>query len=286
MIKDNILLKLNDMKGSVTPVESRIVDVILSNPEEVIGMSIKELAQKSSTSDASVLRFSKALGFASYRNFSVSLSAAVAAQGKGQDSYTDIRPGDELDTIISNVFYNDMQAIQATEQVLNKEEIKKAVDYLCEAKRIDFYGIGASGICCLDAEQKFMRIHQFCRAYTEGHTQLTAATLVSSEDVCIFVSYSGMTVDILEAARIASQNGAKIIAITKCSKSPLVTLADAVLYVSTPEITIRSGAMGSRIAMLAVIDVLFSAVASRNYDKIKEYLIHTHDIIAEKKKMG
>lgn len=286
MMNDNILLKLKEMRSGFTPVEGMIADCILENPAEALRMSIKELAIKSNTSDASVLRFSKALGYTSYRNFIVSLSTSLAIPDNKEDGqYTDIRPGDDLYTIINNVMYNDNQAITDTAKILDRDMVKEAVDLLCKARKIDFYGVGASGIVCLDAEQKFVRINKICRAHIDSHSQLTAATLLTNEDVAVILSYSGTTLDVLDALNIAKNAGAKVIAITKCSKSPLSEQADVVLNISTPEITIRSGAMGSRIAMLAVIDVLFSAVASSSYQDVKQYLMKTHDIIAEKRKI-
>lgn len=121
-----------------------------------------------------------------------------------------------------------------------------------------------------------------CHAYTDGHSQLTAATLLEKNDVAIFISNSGNTADILDALDIAKKNGACIIAITKYTKSPLAENAHIVLSISTPEITIRSGAMGSRIAMLTVIDILFAGVASAEYKHVKKFLTKTHNILASK----
>jgi DNA-binding MurR/RpiR family transcriptional regulator len=55
-----------------------------------------------------------------------------------------------------------------------------------------------------------------------------------------------------------------------------------VLFISTPEITMRSGAMGSRIAMLNIIDILFAGVASAEYNNVKIYLSKTHNILNSK----
>ena len=89
------------------------------------------------------------------------------------------------------------------------------------------------------------------------------------------VSNSGTTKEILDAMELVKESGAKSIAITRYSKSELALGADVILNISTPEVTFRSGAMGSRIAMLNVVDVLFSAVASKEYDSVKEYLDRT-----------
>jgi DNA-binding MurR/RpiR family transcriptional regulator len=283
-INDNILIKIRDMKESLTPVEKLVARYILENLEEIPHLSIKSLAGLTKTSDASVLRFCKTMGYKGYRNFIVSISASIGSMDEEQkDQYTDIQPGDDLSIIISNISRNNSKSIEDTLSIIDKNEIARAVKVLRECNRIVFFGIGASGLVGIDAEQKFSRINKICHTYTDGHSQLTAATLLGKSDVAIFISNSGSTIEILDSLEIAKKNGACIIAITKYNKSELADKANIVLSISTPEVTIRSGAMGSRIAMLTVIDILFAGVASSEYKNVKKYLAKTHDIIASSK---
>ncbi|MGG1311104.1 MurR/RpiR family transcriptional regulator [Cohnella laeviribosi] len=282
-INDNVLIKIRDMKDSLTPVERRVADYILANVEEIPHLSVKSLAQLSKTSDASVLRFCKTMGYSGYRSFIVSISASLGSmEDEQKDQYTDIQPGDDLSVIISNISRNNCKSIEDTLSVIDRNEVARAVEALRTCNRIVLFGIGASGLVCKDAEQKFSRINKICHAYTDGHSQLTAATLMGKGDVAIFVSNSGSTADILDALDIVKKNGAKTIAITKYNKSELAEKSQIVLSISTPELTFRSGAMGSRIAMLTVIDMLFAGVASAEYQKVKRYLTKTHNILASK----
>lgn len=286
-IHNNILLKIRDMKDSLTPVERMVAEYILANPEEIPHLSIKSLAQFSRTSDASVLRFCKTMGYGGYRSFIVSISAALGSIDEEQkDHYSDIQPGDELDVIISNVSHNNAKSIEDTLSIIDRNEVARAVKALRETNRIVFFGIGASGLVCQDGEQKFSRINKMCHAYVDGHSQLTAATLLGRGDVAFFVSNSGDTVEILDALDIAQKNGATIIALTKFNKSELADKSDILLTFSSPEVTIRSGAMGSRIAMLTVIDMLFTGVASAEYATIKKHLLKTHNILSSKHRRG
>ena len=282
-IHDNILIKMRDMKESLTPVEKLVSEYILANLDEIPHLSIKQLAQLSKTSDASVLRFCKTMGFSGYRSFIVSISASIGSmEDEQKDQYTDIQPGDDLTTIIANISRNNMKSIEDTLSVLDRGEVARAVNALQASNRIVFFGVGASGLVCKDGEQKFSRINKMCHAYVDGHSQLTAATLLGKGDVAIFISNSGNTSEILEALDIVKKNGAQIIAITKYNKSELADKSNIVLYISTPELTIRSGAMGSRIAMLNVIDILFAGVASAEYQNVKKFLSKTHNILSSK----
>ncbi|MBD2867026.1 MurR/RpiR family transcriptional regulator [Paenibacillus arenilitoris] len=282
-INDNVLIKIRDMRDSLTPVEKMVADYILTNLEEIPLLSVKELAKLSKTSDASVLRFCKSMGYGGYRNFIVSVSASLGSMDDEQrDRYTDIRPGDSLSTIIANISLNNSKSIEDTLSVIDREQVARAVEAIGKCSRIALFGVGASGLVCRDAEQKFSRINKICHAYTDGHSQLTAATLLGHNDVAVFISNSGSTSDILEALDIAAKNGCTTVSITKHSKSELAENTDIVLSISTPEITFRSGAMGSRIAMLTVVDMLFAGVASAEYDQVKKYLTKTHNVLAVK----
>ncbi|BFH61990.1 MurR/RpiR family transcriptional regulator [Paenibacillus azoreducens] len=281
-IHDNILIKIREMKDSLTPVEKMVAEYVLQNLEEIPHLSIKNLAQLTKTSDASVLRFCKTMGYSGYRSFIVSISASLGSMEEQKDQYTDIQPGDDLTVIISNTSRNNIKSIEDTFSVIDKNEVERAVQALRKSNRIVFFGIGASGLVGIDAEQKFSRINKMCHTYTDGHSMLTAATLLEKGDVAVFISNSGTTTEILESLEITKKSGSTIIAITKYNKSELADKANIVLNISTPEVTIRSGAMGSRIAMLTVIDMLFAGVASAEYKNVKKYLTKTHNIIASK----
>ena len=279
---NQVEIRLRDAKPAMTRTEQTVAAYVETHLRDVPLLSIKQLARQCGTSEASVLRFCKTLGYRGYRDFTLSLSAAMGSAGNhGEEKrYTDIRPGDKLQTIIENVSYNNRRSIEDTLSVLNQEQVAAAVSALIRAPRIDWYGVGASGLVCQDAQQKFMRIRKRCQAFVDGHSIQTAAALLDEGDVAVLVSNSGTTVEILDALELVRLRGATSIAITRYSRSELATGADIVLHISTPEVTFRSGAMGSRIAMLNIVDILFSAVASAQYDEVKIYLDRTLDALA------
>ena len=103
----NPLLKIKAIFNDFTPVEQKVAEFILENPSKVPAMSIKELAVASKSSDASVMRFCKALGFSGYRSFIVGLTLAIADNEEDTGLYTDIRPGDSVKSVVRNIFRND-----------------------------------------------------------------------------------------------------------------------------------------------------------------------------------
>lgn len=284
-LNNNIVIRLREAKANMTPVEKLVAKYVEAHLSEVPALSVMQLAKASRTSEASIIRFCKTLGCRGYREFVLALSSTLGSmEDDTQNRYTDICPGDSLDTIISNVSLNNCQSIQDTLSILDKDEVARAIGLLRKAPRIDFYGVGASGLICQDAQQKFMRINKRCAAYVDSHSQMTAAALLGPGDVAVIVSNSGNTIEILDALDLIKRSGAKTIAITRYAKSELARQADVVLHISTPEITFRSGAMGSRIAMLNIVDILFSGVASAEYKSVKGYLTRTHDALMSRQR--
>lgn len=278
------LLKIKELVSNLNPTERRIATYILENTEEIPHLSIKKLAERSGTSEAAIVRFCKAIEFKGYKDFKIDITSEISAfQKDDEDKYTDIRPGDKIESIIENVCLNNQKSIVDTLKILDYGEVKEAVNAIHKAKRVDFYGMGASGIIALDGQQKFMRINKFSVAYADGHMQVTAAANLTKGDVAVIISYSGETKDIVDTMNVAKESGATIISITRYGKSTVSEGSDIKLFLSTPETSMRSGAMGSRIAQLNIIDILFSGVASLEYNNIKKSLDKTHKAAALKK---
>ena len=277
--ESNPLLKIKAIFNDFTPVEQKVAEFILYNPSKVPAMSIKELAVASKSSDASVMRFCKALGFSGYRSFIVGLTLAIADNEEDAGLYTDIRPGDSVKSVVRNIFRNERQALTDTENILKTTEVEKAVAILGSSEAVHFFGIGASGLVCLDAVQKFRRIGISSYAHTDFHDQLTSAALLGSKDACVLFTYSGKTKEIQLILKLLKAQNCKIIAVTKLRKTNLLKGADVYLNVLTREVTMRSGATSSRIAMLSLVDILLSCVLSTDYDKYEKKLLKTYEAL-------
>lgn len=275
----NPLLKIKAIFNDFTPVEQKVAEYIMKNPDKIPAMSIKEVATASKSSDASVLRFCKALGYSGYRSFIVGLTMAIADNENSSELYTDIRPGDPVKSVIQNVFRNERQALTDTENILKTTEVEKAVSIINAASSVHFFGIGASGLICLDAVQKFRRIGVSSYAHTDFHDQLTNAALLGSKDTCVLFTYSGKTKEIQLILKLLKTQNCKIIVVTKLRKTNLLKGADVYLNVLTREVTMRSGATSSRIAMLALVDILLSGVLSTNYGKYEKKLRKTYEAL-------
>lgn len=280
-----VILKLNQMINDFPPSERKAADYISKHLDDAVGLSVEELACRSGSSKAAVIRFCKSLGCKGYRDLAIQLAAELAVNQNNADAdeYIDINVGDDVETIIRNVSYHNMKAVEDTLSLVDAGLVREAAEKLFQAERIDFYGIGASGIVAQDAQYKFMRINKFATAYTDSHLQLTAAANLGGTGVAVAISWSGETRDVVEAARLAKKSGALVIAVTRYGQTTLGECADIHFRLSAPEATIRCGAMSSRIAQLSMIDMLYSCIVSQNYHAVKKYLESTRTEVKKKR---
>lgn len=275
-------LRLKELMGSFAPKEQQIARFIIDFPGEVINMSIGELANSCGTSISSIVRLCKSADYSGYKELCRILSTDLALSQQESITYNDVRPGDSTESIIHSVCSSNITSIENTKSILKTEDLDRAIDSICLADRVDFYGVGTSGIIALDAHNKFVRIHKLSMSSADPHNQILCATSLRKGDTAVLISYSGDTKDILETAEIVKQTDATLISITRYSKNLLSQKADICLYSSSSESLIRSGVMGQRIGQLTVIDILYTAVVSRQYNAVKKYLDETRLVSARK----
>ncbi|GAB1530468.1 MULTISPECIES: MurR/RpiR family transcriptional regulator [Bacillales] len=261
------LVGLQAILDQLKPSERKVADYILAHPEDVVKLSVQKLAEYSGVSEATIIRLARSLNMKGYQELKLRVAGDLTKQ-TAMGSYQEIMMEGSVESIMQAVSWNNIQSIQDTLSVLSNEEVKKAVDVLSVARKIDVYGVGASAVIADDIRQKFSRINLWCEAYSDFHAQLTSAVTLTEKDVVIGISYSGQTEDIIQSLTEAKQQGATIITLTKFGPSPVAELANIRLFTSSVEKSIRSGAMASRIAQLNVIDILFITMISRMQERV------------------
>jgi len=261
------LVRLREGFDSLSPAERKVAAFILENPKGFLELSVAELAERSGASQAAIVRMCKSIGLKGYPELKLRVSADLQEAGSARVEYSDIQPMDSLETIIRKVSMTNIQSIKDTMKILDVDEVEAAVQLLDKAARIFFFGVGASNLIAMDAQQKLLRINKVCFAFADPHVQLAASSMVTPQDVVVCISYSGETYEMIRAAELAKSNGCKTISITKYGENTLSRTADIALHTASTETEIRSGAMSSRISQLNVIDILYLGVASRNYEQ-------------------
>lgn len=250
----------------MTPSEKKVAEYIIENRDEIIHMSITELAQKSDCSESTIVRLCKKLHLRGYQEFRLALAQDLVSPVKQIHEEVDL--SDTVPNIQRKVFQTAIQALTDTETVLAVDNLEKAVTEIQKANSISFFGIGASGVIALDAFYRFSKLGIPCHVATDGHSQSHKAILLKNHDVVVAVSHSGRTYDIISALDVAKKQGATIIAITQFGHTPITEVADIVLFTSSRETAFRTEAMASRIVQSAILDSIFVGVALSRYEEV------------------
>jgi DNA-binding MurR/RpiR family transcriptional regulator len=250
-----VRLHLDDLRDS----EKKVARVVLETPGQVIYRSISELAEEAGTSEPTVLRFCRALGFRGYHDLKIQLAQDLVPEVK--NIHEDVTARDDAATLVRKVLNANAIAIADTLETLDPAQADKAVRILAGAERIEFIGFGGSAAVAMDAYHKFFRIGIPCGWQDDPHMQAMSAALMTHRCVVVAISHSGSSKDIMETLEIAKKAGAATIAIVSHRKSPVASLADIALCVHSRETGYKPEPMSSRIAHLCAIDVLAVGVA-------------------------
>lgn len=271
------IFKIKEGFNSFTNTEKKLAEYILKNKDEVIGLSAQDLSDKADISPAAVVRFSKTLGYKGFTALKVDL--AKDRDEKENDTSVIINEDDTIKDIIRKVKVSNISSIEETMGLMNIDTIKNAIEAMVKAKRIYLFGIGASGLVAMDLQQKLLRINKSTLYQMDPHTQISSAVHIEKGDIAIGISYSGETKEVNLPLRLAKENGAETIAITRYNKNSLSKIADYTIYLPNYEKELRVGAITSRIDALTIIDILYLGVAKNDFGKTKEYIKTTRDIV-------
>lgn len=277
------LALIQELEPTLSPVEGRVAAYFLSHAEMLTNTPILAVAQACGTGKSAVVRLCKRLGYSGYKEFLTVLSAELALKGRDEKALTDLFPDSAVGGICAIVAKNSISALENTLRLLDMDAMERASHAIADARRIDLYGVGNSGVIAQDAEIKFRRIGMNAYAPCDTHRQIISASTLEKGDAAMFFSYYGETKDILQAHAVAKAQGATTIALTRLGKSTLSAQADIVLSVAGTESLVRSGAMASRIVMLGVLDMLFTVVCSHHYERVRDILERTADAVREKR---
>jgi RpiR family carbohydrate utilization transcriptional regulator len=249
---------------SLAPAEQRVGKLVLSDPRSFASLPVRELADRAHVSKPTVVRFCRSVGYDGLSDFKRKLAGSVSEGVPFIHRSVDI--DDKVGDVLVKVIDNTVAAFLKYRNDASTTAIERACEALAASyearRRIEFYGVGNSGIVAQDAQHKFFRLGVNTIAYSDGHMQVMSASMLGPGDCVVVISNSGRTRDLMDACAIARKNGVTTIVIT-ATGSPLASAGHIHLAADHPEGYDRYSPMVSRLLHLMVIDVLATSVALR-----------------------
>ena len=271
---------LQQHQGDLTKSGRTVADYLVQHAAEAQYLSISSLAKECCVAEATVFRFCRALGFEGYHEMRIALAQANATGALVNQRVPE--PDADTATLCEHASALLMTTINGTQNALSPEAVDRASELLRKARQVYCLGQGGSMLIANDICARFACISTKFRTAGDSHLQLVTASLMTPEDVVLFVSYSGATRDMLETLRTAKAAGAKIILLTHYEDSPGAKLADVVLLCGAQESPLDSGNIPIKVALLYVAEVLVLRYTMNDPQNVMDAQDRTSEALAVK----
>lgn len=265
-----------------TKTEKRIADIVLNNADKIIYITITEFSAMAEAGEATIIRFCRKLGFKGFQDFKVALAQEISIGTQGGNTHLSapIEKTDSLEIIAQKFYQISDKVLKETLLLLDYQILEKSAEIISKAEKVYFFGVGFSGTTAMEAKYKFMRIGINADSYTDNHFMAMTASLLDEKSVVVGISHSGSAIETVKGLEIAKTMGAKTICITHHSKSPITKHADYTLINGSKEGPLQGGAVGTKLAQLFVLDLIYTQVlrinekeASANKDRTKDAIV-------------
>ncbi|QVI35987.1 RpiR family transcriptional regulator [Lacticaseibacillus chiayiensis] len=258
-------------RGELSEAEKKIVDYVLTHAQDVLTMSVYELAKAAGTSPATVSRAAQRLQFAGYNELKMQLAADLNGEANDLD-YQEIQKDESLTTIKTKLCTNAEQSLKETVDQINEATVQTITDLIHHSRQMLVFGVGASYLSAQNIAQKWGRLGYACHFSDDLNLFLpVAATADPKRSLTWFISNSGESPEAVLGAKLAKKAGLPVIATTKLGNNSLAHYADIVIQTSQPmEAPNRLAATQSLHAQFMLIDILYYAYVSRYYDSSKK----------------
>lgn len=254
----SVVLKIRSYLRALTKTEAVVAEYVLRHVNEVIYMSVTEVAEQAGVGDTTVLRFCRKLGFKGFQDFKLLLAQDLALNVQQAE---EIGAEDDEDTLVRRVLSSHRLILEETGKMIERSSLRQAVEVLTKAERILFTGVGSSGVIALQAAHAFSRIGKKCDAKQDPHFQAVSTSLLTKDDAVVALSVSGSTKDTIDNLEIARVTGASIICITHNARSPITQLSDISLLMAARENPLQGSSFSSQVSQLAVLEMLYRGVS-------------------------
>lgn len=253
-----MLVRIQSARLHLSRSEAQVADLVLQDPRAFVSSPITEIARASQVSQPTVIRFCRSLGCEGLHDFKLKLSGTL--NGDSTIAFTQVESDDTIASIGDKVLGNTANALLSLREEISSKSLEKAIAILKTARRVDVFALGSSASVADDAQYKLIRSGINAAARTDAYMMSLCAERMREGDVAMFISRSGQTPELIEAANLAKTNGAAILCLAP-AKTPLARKADALIVINTDEERQTKPAMLTRILQLALIDVLSVCLA-------------------------
>lgn len=281
---ETVLKAIHSEMDRMSETQQKLGLYILTHHSDVAKMNVAILARKSNVSQATVVRFTKTLGYKGFTDFRLNLARDSAVVTNDDDNIlAEISPNDTAGELKTKLSLRAQNAITTASRRLPPQTLDAAANLLSWANVISVFGIGASAVVAHDFYQKFSRLGKPILNPPDVHQAMTNIVTQNENHVMVLISNSGLTKEVIKLARATAEHNVPVIALTANQSGQLSKTATIVVPTDegkTPD-RLRTGATTSLLAQLYVVDLIFYRYLQLHFKENVSALSDSYKIIKE-----
>lgn len=279
-MKRSILKQLEEKLDQLTPAQHTVALYVLKNPTEVSFLTVEQLAAETRVSVATVMRLAYALGFSGYAELHKELQELVVDGTSPPNRFAVKLKNLSNNQLLLQCGEKQIGNIQNTIEMISDLQAKQAVEMIRQAKKVYIIGLRSSSAPAYYLEEGLNRVGINSEILVPESSRLQSLLAsMTEESLVIAVSLPRYARKTLEIARIAHDQGAKILAITDSFQSPFMEFAESYLPCAYESLAFHNSSLGA----IFVADYLVTAVALAESKKSKKELERIEKIVTKMK---
>lgn len=268
--------KIEEIMMQYSDARHAVGEFIIREQENVYKYTLGEIAERTYTSKATVVRFAKAMGYDGWKEFMKDYIAEIRYQ-KAHENAVDynfpFKESDSLLEILDSIQQLQIETIRETRDLIDLECMNLAAERIIHGKNIVIFSNSPNSYYAGAFARKLCSIGCLARTANRGEGGLLAAAM-GKEDCAVIISYSGNnpTKDPADKIKILKSNRVPMIGITSGGDNYVRKELDCVFtMVSKERLYTKIANYSTEESLAFILNGIFSCVFSKNYRSNKNF---------------
>lgn len=274
-----VIAKIISMQSSLTVGENEIAQYVINNADKIVTSTITAIAQDTHTSEASVNRFCKKVGFKGFNAFKVAL-----AQDSFYNSMREAEPSSQ-NSFVAAISQDYRHMLINTTAMLDEHQVFRAAAEVQKASHIYIFSISYTRFVAHELEFRLGMVGLYAKAISDLNDAHILANGIGRDDVVLVIAPTLLVRELYQAITVCRENGAVIISITSYDSPKLNNLIDYKFIISDKITTQNSVSISNNLMFLYVTDVLYCALLDRD-KSLRQRRLNSDSILDNQHRMG
>ena len=255
-------------ENKYTETEKEVIDYLMNHLDLLEELSINDLAKKTYTSNATIIRLCRKTGYSGYKALKVDLIKEREANKyivESVDYTTPFQFNETTEEIMKNMFSLYQESIKQVYSSLDIDVLKSMAYEIIHKKRIFLFSYGDTQTTVINFTNKLVKVNIFPTLATQFGEERHISKRMNKDDYALIISYRGQE-RLLECVQTFDKNHVRIGLITANKKNVLMPYCDDLIVIPDCEKENRISTFYSQLAFQYVLSNLYEII----YHQVKD----------------